>query len=349
MPAKAHGGGDVSPPPSVAVIGGGAWGTSLAWLLAGNGRTVRLWLYEKELVDTIHATRENSRYLPGVVLPPSVEPTASLKEAVESCGVVVFVVPSHVARNVFSQLQPHLPSDIPIVIATKGIENTSLLLMTDVLLDVDPQRRRNSLVVLSGPSFAKEVCRRLPTAVTLAGTPALTAKLQPYFTTGTFKVFLSRDMIGVQLGGAVKNVIALAAGGSDGLGFGHNARAALIARGLAEMIRLGRSMGAETKTFYGLSGIGDLILTCTGDLSRNRSVGYQIGQGRPLDQILSQMQMVAEGISTAKAAHQLANRQRVEMPIVNEVHAVLFENKSPRRAFEDLMAHHIGIELPGGG
>lgn len=333
----------------VAVIGGGAWGTSLAWLLAENGRTVHLWLYEKELVETIHANRENNRYLPGVMLPPSVTPTSSLKEAVEACGFVVFVVPSHVARTVFSQLQPHLSSDVPIVIATKGIENDSLLLMSDVLLDVDRQRRRNSLAVLSGPSFAKEVCRRLPTAVTLAGTPALTTRLQPHFTTGSFKAFLSRDIIGVQLGGAVKNVIALAAGGSDGLGFGHNARAALIARGLAEMIRLGRSMGAETKTFYGLSGIGDLILTCTGDLSRNRTVGYQIGQGRPLKGILSEMQVVAEGISTTKAAHQLATRQRVEMPIVNEVHAVLFEKKSPRRAFEDLMAHHIGIELPYGG
>jgi glycerol-3-phosphate dehydrogenase (NAD(P)+) len=329
-----------------AVIGGGAWGTSLAWLLAENGHTVRLWLYEKELVDVIHATGENSRYLPGVALPPSVTPTASLKEAVEACGLVVFVVPSHVARAVFSQLQPHLPPTVPIVIATKGIENESLLLMSDVMLDVDQQRRRNSLAVLSGPSFAKEVCRRLPTAVTLAGTPALTARLQPHFTTAFFKAFLSRDIVGVQLGGAVKNVIALAAGGSDGLGFGHNARAALIARGLAEMIRLGRSMGAETRTFYGLSGIGDLILTCTGDLSRNRSVGYQIGQGRPLQEILAATQTIAEGVNTAKAAYQLAKRQRVEMPIVNEVHAVLFEKKSPRRAFEDLMAHHIGIESP---
>jgi len=331
---------------TVAVIGGGAWGTSLAWLLAENGRAVRLWLYEKELVETIVARRENDRYLPGVTLPAAVTPTASLKEAVDGCGFVVFVVPSHVARAVFSQVQPHLPSDVPIVIATKGIENDSLLLMSDVLLDVDRRRRRSSLAVLSGPSFAKEVCQRLPTAVTLAGAPSLTVKLQPSFTTGFFKPFLSRDLIGVQLGGAVKNVIALAAGGSDGLGFGHNSRAALITRGLAEIIRLGRSMGAEVRTFHGLSGIGDLILTCTSDLSRNRSVGFQIGQGRPLDQILSQMQMVAEGVSTTKAAYQLAKRQRVEMPIVNEVYAVLFEQKAPRRAFEDLMAHPIGIESP---
>jgi len=174
----------------------------------------------------------------------------------------------------------------------------------------------------------------------------LTNILHPHFTTGYFKSFISRDLIGVQLGGAIKNVIALAAGGADGLGFGHNTRAALIARGLAEMIRLGRSMGAEARTFYGLSGIGDLVLTCTGELSRNRTVGYQIGQGRTLNEILSTMQMVAEGINTSKAAYQLARRQRVEMPIVNEVYAVLFEKKSPRRAVEDLMAMSAGAESP---
>jgi glycerol-3-phosphate dehydrogenase (NAD(P)+) len=334
---------------AIAVIGGGSWGTSLAWLLADNGRTVCQWIYEEELVKTIQATRENTLYLPGVPLPASITPTTSLKEAVAECAFVVFVVPSHVARRVFSQLQPHLPPTVPIVIATKGIENESLMLMSDVLLDVDRQRRRDSLVVLSGPSFAKEVCRRLPTAVTLAGVPALTRQLQPHFTTGYFKSFLSRDMTGVQLGGAIKNVIALAAGGADGLGFGHNTRAALIARGLAEMIRLGLSMGAEAKTFYGLSGIGDLILTCTGDLSRNRTVGYQIGQGQPLKEILSNMKMVAEGVSTSQAAYQLAKRQRVEMPIVNEIYAVLFEGQSPRKAVEDLMAMTAGAESPEGG
>jgi len=336
-------------PETVAVIGGGSWGTSLAWLLADNGRTVRQWIFEEEVVRTILASRENTLYLPGVPLPDTIIPTTSLKEAVAECAFVVFVVPSHVTRRVFAQLQPHLPPTVPVVIATKGIENESLMLMSDVLLDVDRQRRRDSLVVLSGPSFAKEVCRRLPTAVTLAGEPALTKKLQPHFTTGYFKSFLSRDMTGVQLGGAIKNVIALAAGGADGLGFGHNTRAALIARGLAEMIRLGMSMGAEPKTFYGLSGIGDLILTCTGDLSRNRTVGYQIGQGRPLKEILSNMTMVAEGVSTSQAAYQLARRQRVEMPIVKEIHAVLFEGLSPRKAVEDLMAMTAGAESPEGG
>jgi glycerol-3-phosphate dehydrogenase (NAD(P)+) len=262
---------------------------------------------------------------------------------------VVFVVPSHVARKVFSQLQPHLPSAKPVVIATKGIENDSLMLMSEVVLDIDRQRRRDSLAILSGPSFAKEVCQRLPTAVTLAAEPALAKELQPFFTTPYFKTFTSTDPVGVQLGGALKNVMALAAGGADGLGFGYNTRAALIARALAEMIRLGLSMGAEARTFYGLSGIGDLILTCTGELSRNRTVGVQIGQGQSLESILSKMQMVAEGVSTTRAAYELARRQRVEMPIVNEIYAVLFKGKPPRQAVEDLMSLTAGSEAPAGG
>lgn len=333
----------------IAVIGGGSWGTSLAWLLADNHRPVRLWLYEPELVEAIRTTHENPRYLPGVPLPPLIEATASLKEAVDGCRFVVFVVPSHVTRRIFTELAPHLSPATPIVIATKGIENDSLLLMADVLLDIDRRRGRESLAILSGPSFAKEVCRRLPTAVTLAAAdPAMAKELPPHFTTAYFKVFTSTDLVGVQLGGAIKNVIALAAGGADGLGFGHNTRAALIARGLAEMIRLGLSMGAEAKTFYGLSGIGDLILTCTGELSRNRTVGFQIGEGKSLQSILGQMQMVAEGVSTTKAAYELAKRQRVDMPIVNEIYAVLFENKPPRQAVQDLMAMSAGNEAPEG-
>jgi glycerol-3-phosphate dehydrogenase (NAD(P)+) len=331
--------------PHIAVIGGGSWGTSLAWLLADNGHAVRLWLYETDLVEAIAATKENPRYLPGVPLPSTIEPTSSLKSAVDGCRFVVFVVPSHVTRRVFSQLRPHLAPTVPIVIATKGIENESLLLMSDVLLDVDAGRAPASLAVLSGPSFAKEVCQRLPTAVTLAATdPATSALVQPFFTSSYFKAFTSTDLIGVQLGGAIKNVIALAAGGADGLGFGHNTRAALIARGLAEMIRLGVAMGAQTHTFYGLSGIGDLILTSTGELSRNHSVGVQIGRGKSLKTILSEMQMVAEGVSTTKAAYDLARRHRIEMPIVNQIYAVLFEDKSPRQAVQDLMSLTAGSE-----
>ena len=327
----------------IAVIGAGSWGTSLAWLLTDNGVPVRLWAFEPDVVETITTSRENSRFLPGVPLPHSLEPTSSLKKAVDGCQFVIFVVPSHVARQVYGQLQPHVSPSTPLVIATKGIENDSLLLMSEVFLEVDPTRKRESLAVLSGPSFAKEVCQRLPTAVTLASTDrALANRLQPFFTTSYFKTFTSSDLIGVQLGGAIKNVIALAAGGADGLGFGHNTRAALIARGLAEMIRLGLSMGAESKTFYGLSGIGDLILTCTGELSRNRTVGYQIGQGNTLKSILSKMDMVAEGVSTTKAAYDLAQRQHVEMPIVNEIYDVLFNEKSPRQAVEDLMAMNVG-------
>jgi glycerol-3-phosphate dehydrogenase (NAD(P)+) len=335
--------------PPIAVIGGGSWGTSLAWLLADTGRPVRLWLYEPELVEAIRATRENPRYLPGVALPALIEPTGSLQAAVDGCRFALFVVPSHVTRTVFSQLQPHLPPAVPVVVATKGIENDSLMLMSQVILDVDRRRSPDSLAILSGPSFAKEVCQRLPTAVTLAAAPALARELQPFFTAHYFKAFTSTDLVGVQLGGALKNVMALAAGGADGLGFGYNTRAALIARALAEMIRLGLSMGAEARTFYGLSGIGDLILTCTGELSRNRTVGFQIGQGKPLDAILSGMQMVAEGVSTTRAAYALARRQRVEMPIVNEIYAVLFERKSPRQAVEDLMTPSAGPEAPAEG
>jgi glycerol-3-phosphate dehydrogenase (NAD(P)+) len=335
--------------PPIAVIGGGSWGTSLAWLLADTGRPVRLWLYEPELVEAIRTTRENPRYLPGVALPPLIKPTGSLQAAVDGCQFALFVVPSHVTRKVFSQLQPHLPPTVPVVVATKGIENDSLMLMSQVILDVDRRRSPDSLAILSGPSFAKEVCQRLPTAVTLAAAPALARELQPFFTTHYFKAFTSTDLVGVQLGGALKNVMALAAGGADGLGFGYNTRAALIARALAEMIRLGLSMGAEARTFYGLSGIGDLILTCTGELSRNRTVGFQIGQGKPLNEILAGMQMVAEGVSTTRAAYALARRQRVEMPIVNEIHAVLFERKSPRQAVEDLMTPSAGPEAPAEG
>ena len=332
------------PAQSIAVIGGGSWGTTLAWLLADNGHRVRLWLYEPELVDAIATTRENPRYLPGVPLPSSIEPTRSLKQAADGCRAVVFAVPSHAARAVTKELHPHLAATTPVVIATKGIEPESLMLMSELWLDVDRRRRPETLAILSGPSFAKEVCRRLPTAVTLAAAPPLAAALHPMLAAHYFRIYTSEDAIGAQIGGALKNVIALAAGVADGLGLGSNARAALMTRGLAEIVRLGASMGARAETFHGLSGLGDLILTCTGELSRNRAVGLQLGQGKSLKSIISGMHMVAEGVSTAKAAHALAKRQRVEMPIVHEIHAVLFNGKSPRNAVEDLLQRQTGVE-----
>jgi glycerol-3-phosphate dehydrogenase (NAD(P)+) len=330
----------------ISVIGGGSWGTALACLLAEKGYPVHLWVYEADLVATLNRTRENALYLPGIRLPERVTATSSLEEAAEGTGLILFVTPSHVARSVLAKLGPFIPSGTPIVIATKGIENESLMLMSQVTEDVLGVSPHPSLAILSGPSFAKEVCLHHPTAVVLAARDhALAARLQGILTTPTFKVFTGTDMIGTQLGGALKNVIALAAGGSDGLGFGHNTRAALIARGLTEIIRLGKAMGAEPKTFAGLSGLGDLILTCTGELSRNRTVGYQIGLGLKLEEILKQMKMVAEGVHTARAAHQLAQKQGVRMPIVKEVYSVLFEGKDPRQAVTDLMEGAAGDEV----
>ena len=321
----------------LAVIGAGAWGTALAWLLAGKGERVRLWAFEPEVASGIVAAHENKLYLPGVSLPAALEPTTSLAEAVDGVQLVVFVVPSHAAAKVAASLAPHLPAEIPVVTATKGIEPEKLRLISALLEETLPARP-GPVFALSGPSFAVEVCRNLPTAVALAGPPGAQADaLQRLLMTPTFRVYLSEDRIGVQLGGALKNVIALAAGVVDGLGLGHNTRAALITRGLAEMVRLGAAMGADARTFAGLSGIGDLVLTCTGGLSRNRSVGVQLGQGKKLADILAGTRTVAEGVGTAKAAKALAERHRVEMPIVREVCAVLFEGKDTRRAVTGLM------------
>jgi len=329
----------------LAVIGAGAWGTALAGLLAGKGERVRLWAFEPEVAAGIVADHENKLYLPGVALPAALETTTSLEEAVFGVEGVVFVVPSHAAARVAVSLAPHLPADAPVIAATKGIEPERLRLMS-VLLEETLPVRRGPVFALSGPSFAMEVCRQLPTAVVLAGPAGPRASaLQGLLMTPAFRVYLSEDPIGVQLGGALKNVIALAAGIVDGLGLGHNTRAALITRGLAEMVRLGAALGADPRTFAGLSGMGDLVLTCTGGLSRNRSVGMQLGQGKQLADILAGTRTVAEGVSTAKAARALAERHHVEMPIVREVCAVLFEGKDPRRAVADLMGRAARPEL----
>ncbi len=329
----------------VAVIGAGAWGTALAWFLAEKRDRVRLWVYEPEVAAGIVAGHENKLYLPGIPLPAALEPTTSLEEAVFGVELVVFVVPSHAAASVAAALAPYLPAGAPVISATKGIEPNTLRLMSALLEERLPARR-GPVFALSGPSFAVEVCRHLPTAVVLAG-PAgpQAAALQGLLMTPTFRVYLSEDPVGVQLGGALKNVIALAAGVVDGLGLGHNTRAALITRGLAEMVRLGAAMDADPRTFGGLSGMGDLVLTCTGGLSRNRSVGVQLGQGKKLADILAGTRTVAEGVNTAKAAKALADRHRVEMPIVQEVCSVLFEGKEPRRAVADLMERDARYEV----
>lgn len=325
-------------PNRIGVIGAGAWGTALAKHMAEKGLHVKLWAYERDVVDAINQTHENRVFLPGVVLPPSLTATNSLAQAVGDCEGLLFVVPSHVARPVLEQLAPLLPPSMPVISATKGVEEETFKLMTQVMKDVLPTPLHHKLMVLSGPSFAAEVSQGQPTALCLAGQEAsLVSTFQAALMTPALRVYVDSDMIGVQLGGALKNVMALAAGVVDGLGLGHNARAALITRGLAEMIRLGNAMGADARTFYGLSGVGDLVLTCTGALSRNHTVGVRLGKGEPLATILASMQAVAEGVRTARAASGLAHRHGVEMPIVREINAVLFEGKSCRKAVTDLM------------
>jgi glycerol-3-phosphate dehydrogenase (NAD(P)+) len=320
------------------VIGAGAWGTTLACLLASRSLPVTLWAYEAEVVEAIRRKRENALFLPGIALPPLLAATESLEKAVQGADLLLFAVPSHAARSVAQRLGALVPPAVPVISATKGIEEQTLRLMSDVLDETLGPDMRRRLAVLSGPSFANEVARGQPTALVLASSdPELGRRLQALLITPQFRVYTGSDVTGVQLGGALKNVVAIAAGVVDGLELGHNARAALITRGLAEMIRLGAAMGAEPRTFYGLAGMGDLVLTCTGASSRNHAVGVRLGAGEALADILRDSRTVAEGVRTCRAALGLASRYGIEMPIVKEVHAVLFENKSPRRAVTDLM------------
>jgi len=329
----------------IGVIGAGSWGTTLADLLARKGHDVTLWAYEPDLVAEIRATGVNSRFLPGISLSPAVACTNSLVEAVADAGLVLLVSPTQVMRSVLAQAVPHLPAGIPLVSASKGVELETLLTMSQLFRVVLPSERHREIAVLSGPSFAREVACQMPTAVAVAAVDDRVARrVQSAFTTDYFRVYTNRDLVGVELGGAIKNVIAIAAGISDGLGFGHNTRAALITRGLAEMSRLGSVLGAQPATFAGLAGMGDLVLTCTGDLSRNRTVGIRIGQGEDLEAILSSMTMVAEGVKTTESAWMLAQRHHVEMPIIEQVYRILYERKSARKAVMELMTRNPKAE-----
>jgi glycerol-3-phosphate dehydrogenase (NAD(P)+) len=322
----------------VAVVGAGSWGTALANLLAKKGVETVLWSYEPEVAAGIEAEHHNPRYLTGVALDPRLRATSEMEAAVAGAAAVVSVSPSHVTRRVMREAARWLADDALVVGASKGIENDTLMGMDEVLAEVLPPGPAARAAFLSGPSFALEVADEHPTAVTVASrSEAAAREAQALFQTEYFRVYTDPDVRGVELGGALKNVIAIAAGVSDGLGFGHNARAALITRGLAEMTRLGVALGADPLTFSGLAGMGDLILTCTGALSRNRTVGVELGRGRSIDEILAGMTMVAEGVNTARAARDLAARAGVEMPIVEEINAVLHEGRSPREAVENLM------------
>ena len=321
----------------IAVIGAGAWGTALALVLArGQRHQVRLWAYEKEVCKSIAKNRTNDLFLPGVTLPALIEVTNSLPAALESAEIVLTVMPSHHARRLFEQMKTSLPANTIVVSATKGIENGTDKRMTEIAAEVSGVAR---IAALSGPSFAKEVARGDPTAVTVAsGNPDVAAGIQREFGDPTFRVYTSDDVIGVELGGALKNVIAIAAGIVEGLNLGHNSAAALITRGLAEMTRLAVACGARRETLSGLSGMGDLVLTCTGALSRNRTVGVELGRGRKLPEIMAGMHgMVAEGVFTTNAALGLAKRHEIEMPITEQVQAILHEEKSPKDAIRELM------------
>jgi glycerol-3-phosphate dehydrogenase (NAD(P)+) len=330
----------------IGVIGAGSWGTTLADLLARKGHEVCLWVYETDLAARMVRSRENDLYLPGITLAPNLSCSDDLAKVVAERELLLLVPPSQVLRAVMRQALPHIAAGAILVTAAKGIENDTLLTMTQVLRQLCPERPENALAVLSGPSFAKEVAGGMPTAVVAAGSdPTTTSLVQETFSTATFRVYTNDDVVGVELAGALKNVIALAAGVSDGLGFGYNTRAALITRGLAEMARLGLAMGAQPATFSGLAGMGDLVLTCTGDLSRNRSVGIELGRGRSLEEILQGMKMVAEGVKTTLSAYQLASKLAVDVPITEQMFAILYQGKSARQAVTDLMLRELKSEI----
>jgi glycerol-3-phosphate dehydrogenase (NAD(P)+) len=324
------------------IIGAGAWGTALALLLADNGHDVALWMFEKDLAEETQRTRENRVYLPGFILPPNISVTPSLEEAVRNRPYILSVVPSHTVRTVSKQLGPHLAGNAIIVSASKGIEIDTLMPLSDVLRETLPPKFQNRLCFLSGPSFAREVAQKLPTAVALASyDPDAGSLVQKLMSTPYFRVYTNADVIGVELGGSVKNVIAIAAGVLEGLGFGYNTMAALLTRGLAEMARLGTALGADPRTFSGLAGMGDLVLTCTGGLSRNRTLGVRLGKGEKLEDILKSAKTVAEGVKTAKAARELARKNGIEMPIVEEIYRILYEGKDPLQATKDLMGRAL--------
>lgn len=334
----------------IGVVGGGSWGTALAHHMAFKGFAVDLWVREEEVLLQIERGGVNETFLPGVTLSPGIHPVQSFEKACRNKDFLVIAVPSQFFRSIVTEIAPLLPDSTPIVVATKGIENTTLMTMSQVVASVRGKGHEHEFACLSGPSFAREVCEHHPTVITLASRNAeLAAELQAFLSTDYFRVYTSNDVIGVELGGALKNVIAIAAGTSDGLGFGFNARAALITRALAEIARLGVAMGAEPLTFSGLAGLGDLVLTCTGGLSRNRMVGLKIAEGTPIKEIVSSMRMVAEGIETSKAATMLARRVGVEMPITTEVYRIIYEGKNPRDAVRELMTRQLKGELEGQG
>ncbi len=333
----------------VAVIGGGGWGTALACLLDSAGHEARVWVRREVLARKIEKTRENADYLPGVQLPETLHFTPKLSEAAIGVEALVIAVPSHAVRSIASTLGSLLTTTPLLVSTSKGIEQDSLQTMSGALTEALPPRFTHKIAVLSGPSFAAEVARGLPTAVTVAARDqAVARRIQTLFSAPTFRVYTTTDVIGAEIGGAVKNVIALAVGVSDGLGYGYNARAALITRGMAEVVRLATRMGAHPQTLSGLSGMGDLILTCTSDLSRNRTVGVRLGRGESLEAIQRTMATIAEGIRNCRSILDLARRLAVDMPIVEQIYELVYSGKPPTQVVTDLLARQTKAEFPPG-
>ena len=329
---------------TIAVIGSGGWGTAMACLLTDNGHKVTLWARRPEQAERLGAERTNADYLPGIPLPETLRVTASLEEAASSCELCVLALPSHGLRSVLMRLVAHVPEKAILVSTAKGIENGTLVRMTEVIEQSFIARGKPRVAVLSGPSFAREVASRHPAAVVVASESQRDAKVvQNAFSNESFRCYTGSDVVGVEIGGALKNVIAIAAGAVDGLELGASTKAALVTRGLAEIGRLAHAVGGSDRTVAGLSGLGDLVLTCTGQLSRNRSVGQKLGEGRGIEEIL-EMKTVAEGVKTAKSARELSQKHGVDMPITTEVFKVIYQNKPPRDAIRDLMARALKEE-----
>ena len=329
----------------LAIIGGGSWGTALAIALSPHFERVRIWAFEREVVRSMEQKRENDIFLPGFRLPPQMEPTNELAFALENADIVLGVMPSHHAREVYEHMLPVVLPSMRFVSATKGIENGTLLRMSQVISDVIGRKFPPRVAVLSGPTFAKEIAQGEPaTAAIASGDRELAQEIQKAFSGPVFRLYTNNDPIGVELGASLKNVIAIGAGVCHGLNLGTNVMAGLITRGLAEITRLAVALGGQPRTLAGLAGLGDLVLTCTGDLSRNRTVGIELGRGRKLAEILASTRMVAEGVQTTYAAVDLARRESVEMPITEQMYLVLRESKPPREAVRDLMDRSLKPE-----
>ncbi len=328
------------------VIGAGSWGTALASVLGANGHETVVWSHDAEVATAITERHENPKYLPDLPLPDTVRGTRDLRESLQGAEIVLLVSPSHVTRALLRDCVPDMPRATPIVCASKGIENDTLMTMDEVMEEVLPPEMHPYLAFLSGPSFAKETMRRQPTAVVVASRwERIAQRVQRAFSNDWFRAYTSSDVIGVELGGSLKNVIAIAAGIVDGMGFGNNTRAALITRGLGELVKIAMKKGANPLTLSGLAGMGDLVLTCTGDLSRNRTVGLGLGRGQKIGEVLAGMKQVAEGVRTAKAVHELAKKLQLDLPIHETVYRIVHEDLPVKSALQELMGRELKSEF----